>query len=305
MLRMLLSFGLLLFLMPGVYSVAAAQNLQQRVESFAVIDWSQKVIRATGASGELADDQDRRVRVEALENAKARAAGNLLKAVQSLRIGVRGTILQLLKDNPQEASRLRNAVRQYTIVDTRSLSDMSVEVDVEIPISNGLTSLFLPDVTGQGKLRMDDIPRSPLGLLPWPECRIVPDGVELVVPSEGLLSYSGAAYTGLIVDATKLKVNPALFPRLVDEKGREVYGLNYVARDIVATESVTGYHTSLKAARRDKRIGREPFVVCGVRAVGDLNSDIVVSDNDAVLIHAAAKNSDFLKMCKVIFVVSE
>ncbi len=236
-------------------------------------------------------------------NAKSAAAENLLKAVDKLRLSGDSTVQDASKANPRLRSRVRRFAQRFTVVDTRSMSDMSVEVDVELPILEGLAQLFLPDRIGTGEFHLDDVPRSPLSLLPWPECREVPDGVELVIPSQGLVSYKGRPYTGLIIDARGLGVKPAVLPRVLNEGLAQIYGLSYGGRDAVVGTGMVAYFDSMADARRDRRSGREPLVICAMKTHGSQSADVVVSDNDAVLIHAAATTRNFLHQARVVYVV--
>ena len=279
------------------------QKMVTQLDANSSVDWTRQVLVATGSSGRLLHSRDRTERIEALERAKSVATQHLLKALEKLPLTASGTILQRIENNSTLARRVRRFVQQFTVTDTRPMSDLSVEVDVELPLLDGLSALFIPDVTGRGPLRLDDVPRSPLSLLPWPECRAVPEGVQLVIPSQGLVSYEGNPYTGLIIDASGLDAKQALLPEIKDIDGRQVYGLNYVDREIATQLGVVAYRGNLAQAMKDTRTGRVPLVICGTGVSGSLKSDIVVSENDAVLIHAAAKTQNFLKKCKVIIVI--
>ncbi|MFQ5650865.1 MAG: hypothetical protein ACE5IY_13065 [bacterium] len=280
-----------------------AQPLVHQLDGFSSVDWRRSVVHAFGSGGHELADQDRTKRIEALESAKDAAARNLLKAVQQLSLNASWTVRSAMQKQSLLAIKVRSFVQRYQVTDTRSMSDMSVEVDVELPINNGLAELFIPDVTGRGKFRLDDIPRSPLSLLPWPECRPVPEGIKLVIASEGLVSYEGEAYTGLILDARGLEVKPAILPRILDENGEEVYGLNYVRRKKAVEQGMVSYKWTMKEALRDRRAGKKPLLICAAGKSGRLQSDLIVSANDAVLIHAAAKTQNFLKLARVILVI--
>lgn len=279
------------------------QKMVTQLDANSSVDWTRQVLVATGSSGRLRDSRDRTERIDALERAKSVATQHLLQALEKLPLTASSTILQRIENNSTLARRLRRFVQQFTVTDTRPMSDLSVEVDVELPLLDGLSALFIPDVTGRGQLHLDDVPRSPLSLLPWPECRAVPEGVQLVIPSQGLVSYEGNPYTGLIIHASGLDAKPALLPEIKDVDGRQVYGLNYVDRETATQLGVVAYRGSLAQAMKDPRTGRVPLVICGTSVSGSLKSDIVVSENDAVLIHAAAKTQNFLKTCKVIIVI--
>ncbi len=284
---------------------AAGQEVEVRVGKGSSINWTRNVLYASGTSATPIDSRDRALRIAALDTATSTAAQNLMQAVLQVTIGSSATVEDAIRTDAALRQGISTLVRRFTITDTRAMSDMSVEVDLELPLTDRMAGLLLPDRTGYGAWRLDDIARSPLSLLPWPECREVPAGIELVIPSQGLSSYRGKAYTGLIIDARKIGVEPALLPRIVDEAGNEIYGPKYVTRESAVQAGLASYYSSLDAAKKDARAGGEPLVICGVRAEGKYPVDIAVSANDAVIIHAAAKTNNFLRQCRVIIVVAQ
>jgi len=280
-----------------------AQGVLVKIENAGEIDWTNNVVRSSGSSPSPSDSRDRSQRIATLEAATATAAENLMKTVQRVTLSSAKTVREASRSNAVLRQRVNELVQRFTIRDTRSMSDMSVEVDLQLPLTDDILALFMPAKTGHGAWSLDDIPRSPLSLLPWPECREIPDGVELVTPSQGLLAYNGKPFTSLIVDASQLSLQAALLPRILNEKGEEVYGVSYLSREIAIQSGLVSYAPSLTAAKKNARAGSQPLVICGVRVAGTHPTDIVVSANDAVLIHAAAKSNNFLRQCKVVVVI--
>ena len=62
---------------------------------------------------------------------------------------------------------------------------------------------------------------------------------------------AGGGPTSLVIDATGLKVAPALAPRLLDEAGKELYGPSALGETARKAGGVAAYARSLEAARRD------------------------------------------------------
>ncbi len=298
----MVSFSILAVVLFLASAPVNGQIVEQKIGDRVSIDWTNHIVRAAGVSVAPTDGHDRSQRIAALETATNGASATLLQAMRGLLLSEKGTVGSVVANDAAARQDLVELAQRFTIVDTRSMTDMSVEVEIELPLSAGIAAIFVPQETGQGRLRLDDIPRSPLSLLPWPECRTVPKGVELVIPSTGLRPYGGKHYTGLIVDASRLDSQPALLASIVDEEGREVFGLNYVEYDNLVRTGMISYRPTLASAHSDARIGAEPLVVCGLSASGKKSTQIVVSNNDAVLIHAAAKTMNFMKTCKVIVV---
>ena len=131
-------------------------------------------------------------------------------------------------------------MRGFRTVATRYFSDGGVELDVEVPL----------DAVGDA---------------------VLPKAAAAPAP---------AGPTSLVVDATGLKVAPALAPRLLDETGKELYGPSALGESARKAGGVAAYARSLDAARRDlaARLGDRPLVVKAIRAQG---TDLVLSAADA------------------------
>ncbi len=279
---------------------AISQSLiLQKLDDASSVDWGRMVIRTVGNSAAAASD--RLQRIEALERAKLAAAENLLHALKrvSWRAGAR--ISDAVEKNLLSESDLKSLAETFTIVDTRSLSDMSVEVDVELPLTGELLNLVLPSEIGKSPLRLSSAPLCPCCGQPWPAGRPLPEGLKLIIPSAGYTTAKGAPFTGAIIDARHLDLKPALLPKIVDENGEEIYSVEYVNRPAVEQNGLVAYRKTLDAATKDLRVGASPLMVRALKTAA-ANTDIVISNIDAALLHAAAKSQNFLNQCKVVIV---
>ncbi|NNL42044.1 MAG: hypothetical protein HKO79_06080 [Desulfobacterales bacterium] len=86
--------------------------------------------------------------------------------------------------------------------------------------------------------------------------------------------------SGLIIDASGLGFRPALAPKLLDSKGRELYGLNTVSTSYVRQYGVVGYRSSLDEAKADQRVGDDPIIVHADR-IAENDSHLVLAAKDA------------------------
>lgn len=291
-----------------IKSTLAQPYLIQKLDSASSVDWGRLVIRATGNSATAA--VDRHQRAEALERARIAAEEALLRALRQLQLHASARISDAIENGALlsakriaiRESELKSLAQTFTIIDTRSMSDMSVEVDVELPLTGELLNLVLPKKTGELDLQLNDTPLCPCCGQPWPEGRIVPEKIKLIMPEEGYTTERGTPFTGLIVDARTVALKAALMPRIVNESGDEIYGPGYVAREVAVEAGVVAYRKDLTTAVKDVRVGAAPLIVRAVNTAGAASTDIVVSNIDAKLIHAAAKSQNFLNQCKVIIV---
>ncbi|MFQ5754108.1 MAG: hypothetical protein ACE5HI_19130, partial [bacterium] len=287
----------------GATNFMFAQPITQKLDANSFVDWERYVIRSTGNSSIISRERTASQKIQALESAKLAAKENLLKAIKALNFDTNSKVNDALRRKALSASHLESVVQRFTIVDTRSMSDMSVDVDIELPLTGDLFSMLLPKNTGNEPLRLNSKPLCPTCGQPWPEGKPVPEGIKLIIPSEGFTSNGGKPYTGLVIDARQLNVNPAILPKIINEDGKEIYGIGYVNRDVAVESGILAYEKELNEALKSERVGSEPLFIRGLRATGDLRANIIISNNDAVLIHAAAKSQNFLQDCRVVIVI--
>lgn len=120
-------------------------------------------------------------------------------------------------------------------------------------------------------------------------------------PADALLKASGG-YTGLIIDATGLKIELAIDPSIVDASGKVILG-KVAAKDLLRlTESpkIEYVHT-LSAAYSNKRAGKYPLTIKAKNSVK--NCDPVVTEEDGQRILKEDGPADFLKGLKIVFVI--
>lgn len=295
---LLLGSFLLLIGSPG------AQNFVQDVGTTGSIDWTKQVIRATGIGAPNPDVPLAAQRAGAIEAAKRIAARNLLEIIQGMNITSETTVRNAMMEDDVIRTRVEGVLRGLRVVgEPRYMSDGTVEVDVEVPITGALADILLPKGFGGGELRLLTRPLCPICGQPWPEGKPVPPGVKLITPGAPATAPTGGVYTGLIVDARGLGVRPAMAPRILDENGNEVYGSRYVSREYAVEIGMVGYSKDINQARDDERVKDNPLIIRGLRASGPNKTDVVISNTDAALIHTAAATMNFMDHCRVMFVV--
>ena len=109
-------------------------------------------------------------------------------------------------------------------------------------------------------------------------------------------------HTGLIIDGSGFASAPVVqAPAVISHRGRQVYDINQLAREVRLSGDIIRYCPSVEKARlyRDK-VGESPLLV----TAADIHKDgiIVVSEQDAVRIAEANTHGDFLRFGRVILV---
>jgi hypothetical protein len=208
------------------------------------IDWQTRTIKCKGQAAPSPNAiNPAQARIGAERAAKADAMRNILETLKGVNVSGGKTVADSMKDSGVSA-KVQGAIRNFKVADTRYFDDGGVEVDVEMPL-DGLIETLVPG----GAKKAEATPAK-------------------------------AGSTGLIVDASGLKVTPALAPRVVDEEGKEVYGAAEVNTD-KAKHGLAAYVKDAEAAKKDPRVGDAPATVKALALAKGSNTDVVISNEDA------------------------
>jgi hypothetical protein len=230
------------------------------------VDWSTRVIRVKG-SGAPDTQKSANVAVARINAERAakldayRAALEQLKGVQVSSGSAAGALL----DDATTRASVEAVIRGARIVDTKYFEDGGVDVYLEVPLDGAIGDALVKPAAARA------------------------------VPAAGK-----AQYTGLVVDASGLSVTPALAPRLVDDKGGEVFGAGHVKAEKRTEHGPAGYRKGVEAAKKDARAGSLPLVIKAVMAAG---SDLVISGADAAKLRDPKGNLAFLADGNVVIAI--
>jgi hypothetical protein len=124
------------------------------------------------------------------------------------------------------------------------------------------------------------------------------------VPAKGeeKLDLKKLEYTGLIIDARKLGLRPALIPKILNEKGELVYSTQSIEQQDLIRMGLVGYAKDVNAASKNQRVTADPYVVPGLNATGEKKTDVVISNRDAQIILTTAPYTGYLKNGRVMVV---
>jgi hypothetical protein len=124
------------------------------------------------------------------------------------------------------------------------------------------------------------------------------------VPAKGdeKLDLKKMEYTGLIVDARKLKLRPALIPKILNQRGELVYSQQSLDQRDLIKMGLVGYAKDVDAAAKNQRVTAEPYVIPGLNATGEKKTDVVISDRDAQTVLTTAPYTGYLKNGRVMIV---
>jgi hypothetical protein len=226
------------------------------------VNWTKKTVIATGSGApDLKQPNVAAVRLNAERAAQINAYRNVLETLKGVKItaGVLGG--QNLSD-VQVKTQVQGVIQGCKTVDTRYYSDGGVDVVIKCPLDGGLSTVLAP----------------------------VKDPKPIAEKGE-------KKHTGLIIDATGLKLQPAIAPRILDDGGAEVYSREMVQPTVLRQNGAAVYTKTLDAAKRDARAGQNPLILKAT-SVGSTASDVVISKDDVTKLQA--ENLFFLAEARVV-----
>jgi len=269
----------------GQDKVSASEWVEQ-IGNKGSVNWTDGYIEAVGIGAppqrNIGTPQARPM---ALRAAQVDAYRNLLEVVNGVRVDSTTTIRDFTVESDIINTQVQGMVKGARTMKQEYLSDGTVEVTVRMPLSGNFASVIVPRIME----RRQAAPQAPAPAAPQ---------APAASPASG-----GEVFTGLVVDARGIQARPAMSPRIIDEKGQEVYGSMNVEREYAVQQGMSGYARDLTAAQSNARVTNSPISVKGLKTEGAGRSDIVIANADAERIRASGDNQSFLKKCRVMIVL--
>jgi hypothetical protein len=258
------------------------------------VDWEKGVITVTATGSSPKPDEDTPLASlypQAKVAAIAEARKELLEAVKGVKVDSKTIVKNLCLKDEIVVTRVSGFIKGTKLVGEpvyEVYQDGSVACTITMQLSltgyNGLINYVLP---------------GPVYELPKPVKK--KSQKTLVVTQK---PQKMTIYTGLIVDALELDARPCMSPKILNEEGKEVYGSAFVKKEFAIKFGMAGYSNSIeKALKITDRIGNNPVLVKGLKAVGPQKTDIVISNKDASKLEELKKDLSFLQNCRVIIVI--
>lgn len=214
---------------------------------------------------------------------------SLIDAAKGLRLDSESKVSDIVKSNTALGKEIEKYVRSnYKTMHFRIFTmrgTLRVTSSVKYDGQNGLLSIVYPYLPTGEATNVEEIVEGSS------ESASLSAGLPAVGGQAGPTPESGVKgdYTGLIIDARKLKLVPAVYPRIVDDTGR------------VVCHGAVQYESSLDEANKQPEAGKNPMVI---KAIGTRkNCDPVISRMDAIKILAENKTSSFLDGLGIIVLI--
>jgi hypothetical protein len=241
------------------------------------INWSVGYIEAMGL-GASPDSATAKIqnRPIALRAAKEMASRNLAEIVRMVQVDSSAKLVNLMAQNSALNTQVNALIQSAIVADQQFMPDGTVEIKLRIALNRELGQAIFP-------------------LLVAPKQEAIPPATPAT---------SGAAtFTGIVVDARGTGARPAIFPRILDEGGKEIYAASMVDSDAFAQFGMSGYTREIMIGPRHPRVAPSALVIKAIRASGEAKADVVISKEDAQKINIAPQSAGLLKQCRVMIVV--
>jgi hypothetical protein len=230
-----------------------------------------------------------RLMIKSSDTDQANLASRLKNELYELTYDENQTVADFLKFSFDRETKLDALVSEYSIVEQHYLTDGSMEYQYQLPLTNKIMALLLPE-TKPVKLVVPML--CPCCGQDWPSGRPVPEGVELM-PKQ----IESVEYTGIIIDCRGFNLVPCLFPKIYNDMQQEIYSVNFADLHQIVESGLVQYST--QDLYNNPRTGYNPLRIRAVGIAGTKMTNIRISSFDARRIHGSRKNLQLLKECRV------
>ena len=189
------------------------------------------------------------------------AQRNLAEMIQGVQIDSETVMENLVIASDGVRSKVSAMVKGARIVDEGVNADGSYFVKMRVPmygVTNSIASVALPEIR-------DNMEAEPL-----------PEVTDSTLSESDVKDVQRAAYTGVVINATGMGLEPTFSPVIYDVNGRVVYGIRNL--EVINAVGVRG----------------------GKNSVNKVNVVVSVEDGDRILL--ASEKSGILQNCAVVFV---
>jgi len=191
---------------------------------------------------------------------------------------------------------------------TRRKSNQRIDEDIAAHTEGVLRGARIVAERDRGDLyevRMRWTPPSGAGALPQPERQpALPKPTPVGTPPTRHAPRIPMGYTGVVIDARGLGLQPSMSPRLRDAYGNTLWGNLEIAPEVVIEYGLAGWartEAELKHPNLRARIGENPLWIRAIRVQGVGRNEIILDSADAERLLRENAVGGFLERLAVVF----
>lgn len=219
------------------------------------------------------------------------AQRNLLEIINGVQIDSETTIENLYLASDVIKTNVNGLLKGATIVEEGQTANGSYYVKMQVPLF-GATSSVASAVLPQYMSAL--------------EHKAIEKANQKNLTKETIKEVNSMSYSGLIIDAKGLGLQPSFSPVIYDSNGRGIYGIRNIDKEFAISQGMVEYSDDLANASSNSRAGDNPLVIKALATKGGGNStnsvNVVVSVEDGDKILLANEKTGFLANCAVVFV---
>jgi hypothetical protein len=260
-------YGLLIVAGSAVAQLWSTEVRVTEALSHGQVDWTDGLVLSRDSATSAAH---RGAGVAAVQAATQAAHQGLLRIFDQVQFDATQMLGQAIRQAVAPRQELEALVAHATVVETRYFPGGTVDITVQLPFAGQLTALLFPAVSS---VTPDSEPRAE------------------------------AVHTGVVIDARGLAITPALFPKIVDERGQLLYAPESVDREAAVQQGYVAYAKAFDQAPAQARVGEHPLVLRALRVAGESRVDLVLSEAEATRIRDYAATRRLVRQCRVLIVM--
>jgi hypothetical protein len=255
------------------------------------INWTQGKIFAVGEW--VPEDHQFGKPVDPLQ-AMGAAKANLFKIIETISINSHTQTAHYFNQRGSIFQEIRSMVDHAAVTTREYFSDGSMKVGLEMPLWGSFTQLLLPS-----EIRQVDVIK-PI----HPNLNVnAANQKQATATTNAHSALRSKEFTGLVLDARGIEVQPAMVPLIRDESGQEMYGPAWVSREFAVQHGMCIYVREMTGIRIHPRVRYNPIIIKCLRAEGEKVTDLTIDDKDAARLRGAPEHVAFLREGRVIIVV--
>lgn len=209
--------------------------------------------------------------------------------IASLRVTADLSIMDMTDQDPAFKSELKNIFYTSQVQDLHVYQNGSSSLVLQIPIfgETGLAKTLFYKLFPVNSTINANVPIK-----------------NFFITTENITITDNFGFTGLIVDARNLKLNPCFAPQIIGKNNQLLLGITKIDFQAALQNGLTIYVKNLETAKKQlKRIGAKPLIVNAIEAAGPFKTNIILLNSDIIKIRNANTGIGFLEKCKVIVVI--